>query len=233
MVGEFLSLFCAIESHLRMLTGHENEIPFSSLLKEAGEKNKVVGRYRSELKSFAQLRNLLSHERYDNTHLANPSESAIKGIREIHNKIVFQPKLDSFCRNRVLTFERSNKIKEVVIAMRKHNFSQVPILYKNEIYGALSTNTIARWLGSNECDDLFDTSDTTVAEVLSHQEYPDNYVVFAKDDTLGKTIAKFDEYVSTGKQLDAIFITNSGVKTQKILGIVTLADIPKIIRSLY
>lgn len=233
IVEEFLSEFCAIERHLRELTGRGNEAPFSSLLKEAEEKNRVVKRYLSELKSFAQLRNLLSHERYDDTYLANPSESTIKGIREIHNKIVSQPQLYSLCRKDVLTFEGSNMIQDVVLAMLEHDFSQVPILYNGEIYGALSTNTITRWLGSNKSDDLFCTSETTVTEVMSHQEYADNYVILARDDNFGKAIAKFDKYAFQGKQLDAIFITDSGVKTQKILGIVTLSDIPQIIRALY
>jgi len=60
-----------------------------------------------------------------------------------------------------------------------------------------------------------------------------NYAILARDDTFGKAIAKFDKYASQGKQLDAIFITDSGVKTQKILGIVTLSDIPQIIKTLY
>ena len=186
IVEEFLTEFCAIERYLRELTGHDNETPFSSLLKEAEVKNRVVKRYIAELKSFAYLRNLLSHERYDNTYLANPSESTINGIREIHNKIVSQPKLYSLCRKDVLTFEVSNMIQDVVLAMRKHDFSQVPILNSDEIYGALSTNTIMRWLGSNNSDDIFCTSETTVADVMLHQEYTDNYVILARDDTFGK-----------------------------------------------
>jgi len=233
MVEEFLNEFCAIERYLKDLSGQKNDPPFSSVLKDAAKKNKVVNRYLSELKAFAQLRNLLSHERYDNEYLAKPSETIILGIRKIHKKIVAQPLLYSLCRKNILTFEGTNKIQDVVVAMRKYNFSQVPILNQQQIYGVLSANTISRWLGSDQTDDIVCTSETNVNDVMSHQEYTDNYVILSRSDTFGKAIAKFDKYSSQGKQLDAIFITESGLKNQKILGIVTLSDIPKILNDLY
>ncbi len=233
IVDEFLSEFCEIEKYLRVLTKSEEHKSFSKMLQDSKAKNKVVGRYIGELSAFANLRNLLSHERLRGLHIALPAEHVVKHIKELRIKITSQPKLLSLCATVPLAFDKMDTIQKVLLEMRKNDFSQVPILSEEKLYGVLSSNTISRWLGSDALDGLFCTSEVTIEEVITHQEFSDNYVVLSQDQTYGKAVAKFEKATAQGKALDAILVTHSGKSEQKLLGIVTMADIPRIMSDLY
>lgn len=233
LVDDFLSEFCAIERYLLELTNSDERKSFSKLLQESKTKNKVVNRYSSELSTFANLRNLLSHERLSGDHVASPSQHVLARIKELKAKIIPQPKLISLCSDNILSFDKKETIQAVLLQMRKKEFSQVPIFSENTLFGVLSSNTISRWLGSDDIDGLFCTSEVTVENVMVHQEFFDNYVVLSRDETYGQAIAKFEEATSNGRALDAILITHSGMPKHKLLGIVTMADIPKIMRELF
>lgn len=233
LVDKFLNEFCEIEKYLRSLTQNDENKSFHKLLDEAKCKNRVINRYIAELRSFAKLRNLLSHERFGGGHVATPSQQVVDKICELRCKVISQPKLFSLCSDDILSFDQSTSIQQVLLAMRKKDFSQVPISAGNELCGVLSANTISRWLGSDASDGLFCTSEVTIKEVMSHQEYSDNYVVLSKQETYGKAVAKFEKYTAHGKQLDAILVTHTGKPEQKLLGIITMADMPKIMSELY
>ncbi len=232
-VDDFLNEFCNLEKYLRGLSKASKSTSFSELVRLTVPKNRVVKQYQSDLKVFAELRNLLSHERYANTHLIAPSEKLIASLKEINKKIANQPKLIHFCKSKPLTFTSSQPIQDAIISMRANDFSQVPIMNHGEIIGVLSSNTISRWLGADSSEDIFSTTDTTISHVMTHLENEDNFVLLPKNEDYGKALAKFDRYSSEGKQLDGILLTESGKRNESILGIVTLADIPEIINALY
>tara|TARA_R110001592_G_scaffold119014_1_gene321732 strand:- start:2247 stop:2954 length:708 start_codon:yes stop_codon:yes gene_type:complete len=233
LVDEFLNEFCEIEKYLRVLTKSNDHKSFSKMLEESKIKNKVINRYLSDLSAFANLRNLLSHERLEGKHIALPAEHVVNRIKELREKITSQPKLFSLYNNAPLVFDKTDTIQTVLLGMRKEDFSQVPIVSHEKLYGVLSSNTISRWLGSDSIDGLFCTSEVTIEEVMAHQEFSDNYVVLAKDETYGKAVAKFEKATVLGKQLDAILVTHSGKPDQKLLGIITMSDMPQIMRELY
>jgi len=233
LVDDFLNEFCAIEKYIRELTRSNDYKPFNELLNEAKVKNRVIYRYASELASFAKLRNLLSHDRIGGEYVAIPSQHVVDKIHELNIKIISQPKLQALCSKVLLAFDKCTTIQQVLLDMREQDFSQVPITFEGSLYGVLSANTIARWLGSDETDGLFCTSEATIEEVMRHQECVDNYVVLSKDENYGKAVAEFEKATAQGKQLDAILVTHSGRPEQKLLGVITMADIPKIISELY
>ncbi|AUT87053.1 CBS domain-containing protein [Vibrio parahaemolyticus] len=233
LVEDFLSEFCEIEKYLRVLTNSDEHKSFSKMLQESKTKNRVVSRYIGELGTFASLRNLLSHERFSGAHVASPSEQVVERIKELRAKIISQPRLLKLCSVELLTFDKSDTIQKVLLEMRKNDFSQVPILSGGTLFGVLSSNTISRWLGSDAFEGLFCTSEATVEEVMAHQEFSDNYEILPQDQTYGKAVAKFEKATSKGKALDAILITHSGKPEQELLGIVTMADMPKIMSELY
>lgn len=233
LVDKFLNEFCEIEKYLRSLTQSDENKSFHKLLDEAKNKNRVISRYITDLQSFSKLRNLLSHERYSGGHLATPPPQVVENIKELREKIMSQPKLFSLCNDDILSFDQSTSVQQVLLAMRKQDFSQVPISADDKLCGVLSSNTISRWLGSDTSEGLFCTSEVTIKEVMGHQEYSDNYIILSREETLGKAVAKFEKYSVQGKQLDAILVTHTGKPEQKLLGIITMADMPKIMSELY
>ena len=56
----------------------------------------------------------------------------------------------------------------------------------------------------------------------------ENVAFILRTATVASALAAFDKFLHRGKRLDAILLTNSGLKTESLLGIVTIHDIPKL-----
>ncbi len=128
LVEDFLSEFCEIEKYLRVLTNSQEHKPFKKMLEESKTKNRVINRYFSDLSAYSNLRNLLSHERLNGTHIALPAQHIVKHIKELREKITSQPKLFSLCKHSPLVFEKTDTIQTMLLEMKKKDFSQVPIV---------------------------------------------------------------------------------------------------------
>ncbi|NIA09155.1 MAG: CBS domain-containing protein, partial [Nitrospiraceae bacterium] len=63
-------------------------------------------------------------------------------------------------------------------------------------------------------------------------EDPDNFHFVSKNISLFRVLEFFDNYEKQGKRLDALLITDSGKQNDKIIGIITISDLPKLIRKI-
>jgi hypothetical protein len=95
----------------------------------------------------------------------------------------------------------------------------------------LTSETIARWVATKLAE-MGILDDETVAEVQRHQEQDSKHILVPRDYSVADAIELFDEHLQKGNNLDAILITNSGLATEQLLGIATVADIPKMLSVL-
>ena len=68
--------------------------------------------------------------------------------------------------------------------------------------------------------------------MLWHVEDQDHYCFLSRNASLHAVITKFAEFTTRGKELDAILITDVGKPDQKLLGILTVYDLPGILDTL-
>jgi len=59
-----------------------------------------------------------------------------------------------------------------------------------------------------------------------------NWQLLPRTALLSEVVNAFDAAERNGKRLDAILVTQSGRATESLLGIVTIHDIPKVLREL-
>ena len=116
--------------------------------------------------------------------------------------------------------------------MVEHSFSQIPITEDGHIGGVLTTNTIARWLGANVREDIFSLSETTINDVIAYTEDPENHVFVNRKTTLFEVLERFQDFDNRGKKLEAVLMTDTGKSTQRLLGILTVSDLPKVLSEL-
>ena len=70
------------------------------------------------------------------------------------------------------------------------------------------------------------------AKVLKYAEDPENHSHLGRTSTLFDVIDLFEKFAIRGKDLDAILITESGRPEGALLGILTLYDLPQVLRHL-
>jgi CBS domain-containing protein len=231
---KFLCAFVSIEKHLKKLCNFDTWKNFSHAVDEASVKHPEVRRFKDDLKEFAELRNAIVHDQggMGMYVIAEPNSKAVTDIEHILDVITNPPKVIPTFQVDVLTFDINTPIAEAIESMAKKDISQVPITAKDNFKALLTNDTITRWLGLNVKEDIFCLSECAIGKVLEYAESADNFKFISKTSTLFETMETFHVFENQGKKLDAALITETGKESEKIIGIVTVADFPKMIQKL-
>jgi predicted transcriptional regulator len=223
----FLSSFAVIERYLRNYASTERQTTFYQLVEQVARSNSAVRHYEKDLKEYADLRNAIVHERGDGHIIAEPNEIAVSGIKNIALLLTKPPTVIPAFQNHAIVLSASDSIAGAVKMMLECSISQIPIKTEKGFTGLLTTNTIARWLGACVQEDYFSLNETSIEQVMRYTEDADNYAFLNRNATIFEAIDLFQRYENSGKRLEAILITNSGRPTEQIVGIITVADLPR------
>ena len=227
----YLAAFYSIERHLKGLCNEDRHLTFYQMVERVAEKSPEVRRFKDDLKEFADLRNAIVHERSDGHIIAEPNIQAVEQLEMIQEIIKKPPRVYPFFQAKVLSFDIHSPIAVAVEMMAKEAFSQAPVTEKDEFKALLTTDTIARWLGFNAKEDILSLNDTKIGDVLKCTEEKQNFKFISKKQTILETIDLFHQFENSGRRLDAALITENGNKKDKLIGIITLADFPKLLQK--
>jgi len=75
-------------------------------------------------------------------------------------------------------------------------------------------------------NDVFSLAETPISQVLEYVEDEDNYRFVSRNKSLLEVLQLFEDYAGSGRRLEAVLITDSGKPNEKLLGIVTIYDLP-------
>ena len=224
---DFLNYYNLIDAYLRKAGSHGPEVTFSQKIKTSS--NNVVKRYRDELFSLGELRNAIVHNpKIGNKVIAEPHEETVRRIKELYEKITNPKKVIPEFQFEILGAYEDDYINDILIKMRKKSFSQFPVFKKeNVVLELVNTNTISRWLSSQlEGKGTIMVENIKVKDLIPEIEFRNNYKFISRDTSIYEAYDLFANQVSSEKRnLDVLFITNSGKKSEKILGLITIEDI--------
>ncbi len=229
----FLRSFCEIESWLRRSVAADRSNTFYQLVDRAAQTNRVVKRYRDDLKEFADLRNAIVHERTDDHVIAEPNDRAVAEIDRIRNALLNPPAvIPRFQLAEIRSRTLADSVGDAVGDMRNGSFSQLPILSGTKVVALLTAETVVRWLASEFANEIVSLWETQIERILPFTEDVDHYCFLSRAATLFDALSKFEDFAVRGKDLDAILITNDGKPDQQLLGILTLYDLPALLEAL-
>jgi predicted transcriptional regulator len=224
----FLLAFKKIEYCLNKIVKHKKRVKFYDLVQAAIESDPSIRFFQSDLEEYADLRNAIVHRYSNGQVIAEPNDKAVNEIESIASMICNPPRVSSLFKRNVVILSPEDSIEEAVNIMLKKSFSQLPVVKNTRFWGLLTTNTIARWLGSQTSENILNVKQTPITKVLNFTEDRDNHLFLKEDGTLFDVLEYFKEYEKKGKVLNAILITKSGSSSEKLLGIITIWDLPKI-----
>ena len=193
----------------------------------------AVRSYREELSDFGDLRNAIVHtRRQEETVIAEPNDWAVGRIEEIVKVVDDPPKvLPEFSRE-VFQSSSTEGLAKAVRQMRDSSYSQIPVYNDGVCEGLLTANTIVRWLGASVDDDLFSLIETQIGEVLQHQEDAKGYRFIPRSTTLFDVLELFQAECEKERPPVALLITENGRHTERLLGIITAWDLPRVHRRI-
>ncbi|MBN1263064.1 MAG: CBS domain-containing protein [Candidatus Pacebacteria bacterium] len=228
---DFRSVFNQIEDHLRKITDSEANVGFARLVDLASVQDGLVRTFERDLKQFGDLRNAIVHA-VDGRFLANPSEKSVEKLRYIYKLLTRPPTAFDIATQPVETCDLNSSILEVVQKMVSKDFTNIPVLSSGQFVGVFSESSVVRWLGDSGEKGGFILDRTKIDELRKYFDSPEGK--FGSYKFTARSVSAYDirnEFLALTvqkKRLGAVFVTEHGDKKEKILGIITAWDLPRI-----
>lgn len=227
----FLGAFSAIERRLRVIAEADRGASFYALVDRAGQRSRAVLQFGVDLKEYADLRNAIVHERGDGRPIADPREETVTAIEVIQKVLEDPPRLLQVLKVSVQSCGSADPIGLAARQMYDGDFSQLPVYDGHSFVALLTAETVARWLAASLESGIGLVEEAPVRNVLGYAEDQDNHQLVSRDATVFDALQSFDIYSARGKSLDAILVTHAGKRDEKLLGIVTIYDIPRLLAA--
>jgi len=227
---KFISAFCRLEDELRRITGSTTHESFSFMLDHASRYNTAFAHYRDDLREFAELRNAIVHKRIGDQPIAEPHPEIVAQIEAIANIVTTAPKLESHFRKHVATCSPQDNVKHVLELFLKGKFNQAPVYNGKKLVGLLTSDAIAFWLADTYANADWADPLTKVQALLTYTSTRDDYVVLKGSQNIFDALEAFDNAYERGRHLKAIILTEDGSTNLPPLGIITMVEVPLLIR---
>ena len=227
---EFISAYNTIDSRLRAIYRGKGNLQFSDLVRRCAEFNKTVRRYEDDLLLCARLRNVIVHESKKDRIIAEPCDDLTRLICHVAELLSSPPKLSALKDKNVTGIDADATLADALVRFAQTNYSNLPVYREGRMLGILNNRRVVRVVGQalERGEDIDEFLKTLCVDVLHEEDMFRFYKVLGKENTVQEAIDAFEE----NRKLLAVLVTASGYVGDKIVNLLTSADIPLLIRML-
>jgi predicted transcriptional regulator len=223
-IERFEAAYNTIDRHLRKTLDRDNDVSFVQLTREYSEAGRLWRTDADVLRTLADLRNVLVHGKIKPRHyLAIPTPLVVAQIEQIRDRILRPERVIPKFQKEVETVSLDDSLSNVLKQISQKEYSQFPVYDGKTFKGLLTENGITRWLAHYVSDELaiVDLDEVPIRQVLKQEEKRPNSVYISRNTEVDKVKALFAEH----ELLEAVLITQSGKREEKLLGIATRWDV--------
>lgn len=231
--ANYVALFNEIDKYLDKILQTEKFMPYNEKLKQiingSYHISPFIKKHEAKLKYFGELRNHIAHgQQFEGQYYSVPTYHAVDDLRKCKEEILKPVSaIDLFARA-VYTCTTTDLLQNVIIEMRNHNESHVAVYDNTGLFvGVLTETTLSNWLADQSATGSVNMHTIRVGD-LDLTETNDTYLFVAQDKNIYEIQALFEASMLSKKRLGVIYITTTGSDREKILGVVSALDIPKI-----
>ncbi len=225
----FLNSFIRIEKTLKNKVGGYSARKFYQLVEMAARIDRDVAYYSTILKEYAELRNAMVHMRDGRGEIiAIPTDATVQTIEMIADEICIVKRVSDYFLKSVVTCQKNDTMLTIQKIMEENDISKVPVYEGNEYLGIVTIEMIAHWA----CGQLTSTKqEEKVSECCLNMD--DHRVFFLKQNATVKEVEDiFIQSLTKGIHVQAIIITAKGSRSEKPKGIITVQDLPLIMKAM-
>ncbi len=222
----FLSAYARVESSLFKLARESHYIPFSQLLNRCAKESAVVSRRQNDLREYHELRNAIVHTRgKENEIIAEPCLSVTEDIEHIAYLLEHDRNIMGFVTSPVRIVHPEDSIHYVYALMEKMHTSKLLVYDKQKYCGIVTLEEVAAWAMQEH------PKDAPVKDIMTSKK--NERVLFLRSNVnVQVALRGFDKALNHGAVLLAVIITDHGNADEEPKGIITVADLPRIIGEL-
>ncbi|MCK9222094.1 MAG: CBS domain-containing protein [Limnochordia bacterium] len=217
----FLATFHQIERHLARIVNSKRHESFGRLVGLASSKSAVVRAYADDLREYADLRNAIVHQRTEPERvIADPLPETVEHIQKIRDALVRPLNVYPLFKIDVETLDVNDPMGKVFDFVVRKDYSKFPVYDRGSKYcGFITEKEITRWVAQAQFGSMQQLKEAPVKEVLSFIDC-DNSAAFIPPDTTAYDAREIFAG-RDGKTLRALLISERGLSTDPLLGIIT------------
>lgn len=231
-ISQFVEEFNKLENHLRRKGGYSSYDSIASIISKESINNPVIRQYKDDLDSFRELRNALTHQQgvYAEP-FAEPYPATVQRLVKIANNIANPPKASSVAVKQVASVRREDNLLDALRMMRDSGFSTLPVIDDGVVEAVLSEYSLLKWYASEASDDGATLVAKQISDISNYLDSPtdidpnNTYLFVSRNAPLSTIASVFEQAVSDGVRLNAIFVTEHGKASERIQGLITAWDI--------
>ncbi|UMQ43223.1 CBS domain-containing protein [Chryseobacterium sp. Y16C] len=230
---KFLDIYNQLDKFLKN-GNNQNHETFASKIKSS--KNSIIKSYRDKLIDYGELRNAITHTpKLGGNYIAEPLGEVVNEFAMILQKLLNPQKVIPLFSFEVIGANENERLDKILNLMREKSFSQFPVFDEGGMVAELiNTNTISRWLGKNINQNEIMVENPIIKELIVDIEFKKNFKFISRDCDIYTAYDLFIDQINIHKRnLDVLFITNSGSENEKLLGLITIEDIANKVKNVH
>lgn len=231
---EFIQSFNRIEKYLKQGSDNQGHSTFYNLLDSNSKKNKIIKRHKSELRVLADLRNIIVHGDIESP-VAVTSIGSLNKIKFIEKQLLNPPTIKDVFNKNIQEVNIKTSLVDVLYYIKKHGYSQFPVIKDNILIGLITENGITNWLSRNIDEDIVSIKETTVYDVIINDEERHSFDILCTKNTLYEVIEIFENNRKKFNRIYSVIVLNSPkneIQIEDIYTIITPWDLDLIYRNI-
>lgn len=223
----FLVAFNAIEQNLKEQLDLKRHFSFARMIEYGRKKHPLIEKHEVDLKKFSELRNVIVHERVSPGFIiAEPHMSIVEKIESIRDEITKPKRVFPNYEKNVRTLKTTDVLGTALSLVQRHRYSQFPVYDSGSFVGLLTNNGIANWFAHHAAKMNGSLNEVAISELLNFEKHVNNVLFVAKDVYLFEVKEMFIHHLEKKMtRLEAVLITETGRRNEKLLGIITPYDV--------
>lgn len=222
---KFVDIFNQVDKLLKDID-QEDYQSFTSRVRKS--KDPLIRNFKEKLIDYSELRNAIVHNpTIGGKFIAEPIDEVVNDFEAILQKLKNPIKVIPEFQFQVIGRKVSDKLDGILKIMKEKSFSQFPVFDdKDFVIEIINTNTISRWLARQIVNDEIMVENPKIQELLEDIEFKRNFSFVSRNSNIYTVHKLFiDQIEERNRNLDVVFITNSGKENEKLLGLITIEDI--------
>lgn len=193
--------------------------------------NDAEGRqFKDKLNLCREIRNLLSHHpEVNGESIIEPSQTMIDFLNEVIDYVKRPPLAINYSTpfENLLKASLSNKALTVMKKMEKRGFSHVPVIDDKRFVGVFSVGTVFVYISENT--PMVNIEEMEIRGFMNYLPVDfhttERFRFMPKTTTVTEAKTAFEQPHQRSRRLAAIFITDNGTQSGRLLGMITPWDI--------
>ncbi|MDY3234065.1 MAG: CBS domain-containing protein [Lachnospiraceae bacterium] len=221
----FLNAYASMEKSMNRMVGRTDYIPFATLIHMTAKNHPAIRRHEEDLKEICELRNAIVHQRGSSDEIiAEPCDSITASAEHLAALMEEDQKILHYASQPVRYAGMDDTVRECAERMKRADAGKLPVYEKGKVSGLI---TVFELLDAA----MAGKGDWQIRELV-HENSRNRIIFLSTSDTIEDAVREFSRFPAEERRLPVILITEHGRPDEKPLGILSSADLARILSSL-